>query len=134
MHYRRSGEDGDLAFILSPLTSSVNYEYEPEFKIETKHDSGDSSDSPAIPSSENNESNTCVVCWERESNAILLECGHSGICVECAGKLWDDSRLCPLCRQGFAGVMRITSCTSSTVPDDHLASHASSFSSYYLFA
>ena len=53
--------------------------------------------------------NNCMVCLERPSNAILLECGHSGLCVDCATVLWAQARRCPLCRQGFAGVMRIIS-------------------------
>jgi hypothetical protein len=49
----------------------------------------------------------CIVCMEHPPDAVLLECGHSGLCVECATVLWDQARRCPLCRRGFAAVMRI---------------------------
>ena len=44
---------------------------------------------------------------ENAPDAILLECGHSGICMECAIKLWGQTRRCPLCRETFAGIMRV---------------------------
>ena len=53
------------------------------------------------------EPSNCMVCLEQAPNAILLECGHSGLCIECANVLWAQARRCPLCRQGFAAVMRI---------------------------
>jgi hypothetical protein len=59
--------------------------------------------------------NTCLVCWENESDAILLECGHSGICIVCALKLWHENRRCLLCREGFAGIMRIEDRHTTTV-------------------
>ena len=66
----------------------------------------------------------CMICWERSCDCILLECGHCGICVHCASRLWEQNRRCPLCRTAFAAVMRITSCDDFTVsypstPDVH---------------
>ncbi len=52
---------------------------------------------------------------EGPADAVLLECGHSGLCVECATVLWDQARRCPLCRQGFAAVMRIVARGASEV-------------------
>ena len=53
------------------------------------------------------DGNTCLVCWDKDADAILLECGHSGICTVCAQKLWHEDRRCVFCREGFAAVMRI---------------------------
>ena len=61
------------------------------------------------------DGNTCLVCWENESDAVLLECGHSGICIVCAQKLWREGRSCLLCREGFAAIMRIVDGHSATV-------------------
>jgi hypothetical protein len=52
---------------------------------------------------------TCLVCMERPPDAVLMECGHGSVCSTCAVELWQQSRRCPLCREGFAGVMRLTS-------------------------
>jgi hypothetical protein len=57
-----------------------------------------------------------MVCMERPADAILLECGHSGLCIECATVLWDQESQCPLCRRGFAAVMRIVDGSSDQVP------------------
>jgi hypothetical protein len=61
------------------------------------------------------DGNTCLVCWERASDAILLECGHSGICIVCAQKLWHEGRRCLLCREGFAAIMHIVDGHTATV-------------------
>ena len=48
---------------------------------------------------------------ERSPDAVLIECGHGGLCTVCAGHLWREDptrRRCPLCRQFFAGVVQIT--------------------------
>ena len=57
------------------------------------------------------EGEACMICMDREADAVLVECGHGGLCAACAVACWDGlasgRRACPLCRRGFAGVMRI---------------------------
>jgi hypothetical protein len=56
------------------------------------------------------EEKSCIVCLDRERNALLLECGHGGLCVPCADALWRSGpafRNCPMCREVFTGVMKI---------------------------
>ena len=57
----------------------------------------------------------CLVCMERPPDAVLLECGHGGVCVACAEVLWRQGRRCPLCRARFCGVVRILRGESDTV-------------------
>jgi hypothetical protein len=52
-------------------------------------------------------------------NAVLLECGHGGLCVDCAKRLLlTDGRMCPICRQPITQVPRrpspdtLRACTS----------------------
>jgi Zinc finger, C3HC4 type (RING finger) len=42
----------------------------------------------------------CYVCEARDANAVLLECGHGGVCYECALGLVRQrrERSCPICR------------------------------------
>ena len=57
------------------------------------------------------EAAVCLACMARPPDAILVECGHGGLCAPCAGRLWRNRparRRCPLCRQRFDGVLRIT--------------------------
>ena len=49
----------------------------------------------------------CFICMEQQQDAVLLECGHSGLCVACASSLWAQDRRCPLCRKRINSIMRI---------------------------
>ena len=45
----------------------------------------------------------CVLCWERQSCALLLSGAHYPMCVECLHDMTDalsgESPLCPMCRE-----------------------------------
>ena len=54
----------------------------------------------------------CLVCMANPPDAVLLECGHAGVCAACAARLWDRpaaARRCPLCRTPISAVVRILS-------------------------
>jgi hypothetical protein len=61
------------------------------------------------------DATVCLVCMECPSNAILLECGHAGICGGCATRLWESGRRCPLCRETFTGAVRVVQETEDVV-------------------
>ncbi len=67
------------------------------------------------PPSDYDNAKACFVCWDAPPDAVLLECGHSGLCVACAERLWQRGRGCPLCRAGFAGVVRIVDAEAAVV-------------------
>lgn len=55
---------------------------------------------------------SCSICMDRAPEAILLECGHGGLCMPCADSLWDqgpEGRLCPMCRKPITGIVKIVS-------------------------
>mmetsp|Transcript_71125 Transcript_71125/g.189850 ORF Transcript_71125/g.189850 Transcript_71125/m.189850 type:complete len:214 (-) Transcript_71125:82-723(-) len=74
-----------------------------------------SSSSPALPAPSNartvdsdpSSDLSCVVCFEGERDAIVLNCGHGGLCLACGVKIWDSTRQCPMCRQRIIGLMRV---------------------------
>ena len=41
----------------------------------------------------------CWVCFEGSAEAVLLQCGHAGLCLNCAENLWRARSPCPMCRQ-----------------------------------
>ena len=63
----------------------------------------------------------CYLCMDNAADAVLVECGHGGLCASCADLLWRrgvnvvGGRSCPLCRRPFIGVLHILSETDSTV-------------------
>lgn len=44
------------------------------------------------------ESQLCVICCDRVPDAVLLPCGHGGLCFQCGRKLCKQG-CCYLCRQ-----------------------------------
>jgi hypothetical protein len=54
----------------------------------------------------------CFVCYDRNPEVVLLECGHAGLCVVCALQIMDMH--CPVCREAVARVMRL--CTDHPLP------------------
>jgi hypothetical protein len=49
----------------------------------------------------------CLTCMEKISNAVIMNCGHGGICFECASKLHQDVGTCHICRGDIEVVVRV---------------------------
>jgi len=47
--------------------------------------------------------NECKICFERETDTVLLECGHQCCCIECSKNL----KVCPICRKTITRVVSI---------------------------
>ncbi|CAG9310228.1 unnamed protein product [Blepharisma stoltei] len=50
---------------------------------------------------------TCVMCCENLCNAVLMDCGHGGLCYECSLKLWKNQGICHMCRNEINQVLQI---------------------------
>ena len=48
-----------------------------------------------------------MLCLEKKSNAVILDCGHANICFLCAFKLYRTQQLCHLCRQPIKKVIKV---------------------------
>ena len=53
--------------------------------------------------------NSCYVCVEREANAILMDCGHGGICYDCAVSMICQKNECMECRKPVKTIYKIVS-------------------------
>lgn len=49
----------------------------------------------------------CSICLGEECNSVFLECGHGGICHNCATFLMKEKRQCHMCRSPIAQVVKI---------------------------
>ncbi|CAD8100175.1 unnamed protein product [Paramecium sonneborni] len=49
----------------------------------------------------------CIICCENPSNAVLMTCGHGGICYQCAIQMAQKSKECFLCRQTIQEIYEI---------------------------
>mmetsp|Transcript_41255 Transcript_41255/g.68637 ORF Transcript_41255/g.68637 Transcript_41255/m.68637 type:complete len:590 (-) Transcript_41255:378-2147(-) len=51
----------------------------------------------------------CWICAEGPPDAVILTCGHGGLCYSCAMKCWrQKSRQCPMCRDRIKHVARVS--------------------------
>lgn len=41
----------------------------------------------------------CLICYESYPDAVILECGHGGLCYQCAVEMWKKADECFLCRK-----------------------------------
>eukprot|EP00357_Protocruzia_adherens_P022956 CAMPEP_0115032066 /NCGR_PEP_ID=MMETSP0216-20121206/38935_1 /TAXON_ID=223996 /ORGANISM="Protocruzia adherens, Strain Boccale" /LENGTH=404 /DNA_ID=CAMNT_0002409891 /DNA_START=530 /DNA_END=1744 /DNA_ORIENTATION=+ len=49
----------------------------------------------------------CTICCDQEPDSVILECGHGGICYNCALELWRSTGECHLCREAITQVLQI---------------------------
>ena len=69
-------------------------------------DDGAASSHTSVTSEEARESSVCWVCYEGPREAVLMECGHGGVCYSCAKRIFrKKGRLCPICRQRITTVL-----------------------------
>eukprot|EP01016_Furgasonia_blochmanni_P006260 TRINITY_DN12507_c0_g1_i1.p1 TRINITY_DN12507_c0_g1~~TRINITY_DN12507_c0_g1_i1.p1 ORF type:complete len:472 (-),score=32.29 TRINITY_DN12507_c0_g1_i1:282-1697(-) len=54
--------------------------------------------SPHNVSFRSDGNNQCLVCFEKPPDAVFMECGHGGVCYECALEIWKKTEECYLCR------------------------------------
>ena len=48
----------------------------------------------------------CNVCFEIESDAIFMACGHGGLCLKCSYDIWKSTGECYLCREPIDYILR----------------------------
>eukprot|EP00347_Sterkiella_histriomuscorum_P003076 403365681 len=53
------------------------------------------------------ENKFCMLCLERKSDAVILDCGHANICFYCAFKIYRTQKQCYLCRQLIDRIIKI---------------------------
>lgn len=61
------------------------------------------------------KSGLCSMCYENLPNAVIMECGHGGICYDCSLQLWKTGGHCHMCRGEISQVLQIEIGLSSMV-------------------
>jgi hypothetical protein len=61
------------------------------------------------------DKNICSICCSKDSDAILMNCGHGGICFDCCCALWMKYKKCYICRGEIKIVMQFKQRNISTV-------------------
>eukprot|EP01017_Pseudomicrothorax_dubius_P025024 TRINITY_DN2667_c0_g1_i1.p1 TRINITY_DN2667_c0_g1~~TRINITY_DN2667_c0_g1_i1.p1 ORF type:complete len:274 (+),score=50.13 TRINITY_DN2667_c0_g1_i1:82-822(+) len=50
---------------------------------------------------------TCLVCFDRSPDAVVMPCGHGGLCYDCAVEIWEKTEECYLCRKPVTQILQI---------------------------
>lgn len=62
---------------------------------------------PAAQVELNSSNAKCLICFENTADAVLMLCGHGGICYKCASEMASKSRDCFLCRQPIVEILEV---------------------------
>ena len=50
----------------------------------------------------------CCICFDSKPDAVIMECGHGGLCYECGKQLIaNEPRVCHLCREGISYILKM---------------------------
>ena len=101
---------GDAA--LEPTDVDDDEQCEPcdDDAVEGGTGGGASSSSAArgLDSDDENEEDLCSICFTGPQDAVLLECGHGGICYACAIRCGKKRPpLCPMCRTRITQIVQL---------------------------
>jgi len=64
----------------------------------------------ALPSAHNmtdRSVSACLICFDKQPDAVFMECGHGGVCYECSLEVWKATNECYLCRKPIAQVLQL---------------------------
>ena len=79
-----------------------------KFQIELKMDSHDDSDNDN-DNNNDNDNDSCCICMERLTNTKISPCKHI-LCLECFIKLFQTTKICPICRGQIRYVLTNEKC------------------------
>jgi hypothetical protein len=64
-------------------------------------------ESKSKPTHLNPQNVDCSVCLDVPRNTIILPCKHLCVCAQCANKLFNSTKKCPVCRAPISNIMTI---------------------------
>lgn len=91
-------------------TKSPSQRRHHSFQVPLPRVSAISRPSNQCPSSLSVDSSTekpCSICYDNGSNAVIMECGHGGICYDCSLFVWKTKGTCHMCRSPITQILQI---------------------------
>lgn len=49
----------------------------------------------------------CLLCADKYANAVIMKCGHGGVCFDCAFKMQQESGNCFICRAKIYRILKL---------------------------
>lgn len=62
---------------------------------------------PQLPDDALDDDSLCTICYSQKSNTVLLDCGHGGICIDCATDTMKKNNHCLFCRARVVQIIEI---------------------------
>lgn len=62
---------------------------------------------PQLPDDALDDDSLCTICYSQKSNTVLLDCGHGGICIDCATDTMKKNNHCLFCRARVIQIIEI---------------------------
>lgn len=54
------------------------------------------------------EKSSCIICFDNLANAVVMNCGHGGICYDCGKSILESqTQFCHLCREPLLFVLQM---------------------------
>ena len=54
------------------------------------------------------DKNSCCICFDNLANAVIMNCGHGGICYDCGKSILESNlRVCHLCREPLLFILQM---------------------------
>jgi len=72
----------------------------------------DASIHQSVDFSSNSTQKVCMICCSEEPNAVIMDCGHGGLCYSCSIELWKVQKCCHICRREISQVLEISKARS----------------------
>ncbi|CAD8078062.1 unnamed protein product [Paramecium sonneborni] len=57
----------------------------------------------------------CFNCYQNDSCAVYMPCGHGGLCIKCATEWFTEKQECLICRKPVESVVKVIESNSNTV-------------------
>jgi len=103
----KATEEGQNKTVFFLMVSPTYFSLLPEKKYEDTEENQIETTSDTKVSLQNKDENLCYICENNVSNAILTECGHSGVCCDCAIKSIEQKNECMECRNPVKAIYKI---------------------------
>jgi len=62
---------------------------------------------PSFVNNSETEETICQICFDKAPDSVFMECGHGGVCFNCALDVWRNSEECYLCRARIEQILQL---------------------------
>ena len=61
----------------------------------------------AVTENDDDDEDLCYICYMNKPSCVFLDCGHGGVCIDCALQTIEQKRTCGLCRKEVTQMIEV---------------------------